>query len=185
LPAATPLLWTWPIIEAKENLPLKDQGRILGSITLQNLAALYPRKCGMTGTAATQAAEFFQMYELEVVAIPSNRPVIRIDHPDVIFRTREEKERKLIEEIAGVHAAGRPILVGTASVAESERLSERLRQAGIPHHVLNARNDEVEAQIIAQAGALGAVTISTNMAVRGTDIPVGGVSIAVPRGHML
>jgi preprotein translocase subunit SecA len=170
----------WPAglqsaIEAKENLPLKDQGRILGSITLQNLAALYPRKCGMTGTAATQAAEFFQIYELEVIVIPTNRPVIRIDHPDVIFRTREEKERKLIEEIAGVHAAGRPILVGTASVEESERLSVRLCQAGISHHVLNARNDEVEAQIIAQAGALGAVTISTNMAGRGTDIPVGGV----------
>jgi preprotein translocase subunit SecA len=169
----------WPsglqsAIEAKENLPLKNQGRILGSITLQNLAALYPRKCGMTGTAATQAAEFFE-HALEVVVIPTNRPVIRIDYPDVIFRTREEKERKLIEEIAAVHAVGRPILVGTASVAESERLSERLRQAGIPHHVLNARNDEVEAQIIAQAGAQGAVTISTNMAGRGTDIPVGGV----------
>jgi preprotein translocase subunit SecA len=169
----------WPAglqsaIEAKENLPLKNQGRILGSITLQNLAALYPRKCGMTGTAATQAAEFLQMYGLEVVVIPTNRPVIRIDHPDIIFRTSEEKERNLIAEIAGEHAAGRPVLVGTASVAESERLSERLHQAGIPHHVLNARNDEVEAQIIAQAGALGAVTISTNMAGRGTDIPVGG-----------
>jgi preprotein translocase subunit SecA len=170
----------WPAglqsaIEAKENLPLKNQGRILGSITLQNLAALYPRECGMTGTAATQAAEFFQMYELEVVVIPTNRPVIRIDHADVIFRTRGEKERALVEEIAGVHAAGRPILVGTASVAESERLSSLLRQAGIPHNVLNARNDEAEAPIIAQAGSLGAVTISTNMAGRGTDIPVGGV----------
>ncbi len=170
----------WPAglqtaIEAKENLPLKKQGRILGSITLQNLSALYPRKCGMTGTAATQAAEFFQMYELEVVIVPTNRPVIRIDHPDVIFRTKGEKERALIDEISSVHATGRPILVGTASVAESERLSALLSQAGIPHHVLNARNDELEAQIIAQAGAVGAVTISTNMAGRGTDIPVGGV----------
>ncbi|MCL2878473.1 MAG: accessory Sec system translocase SecA2 [Acidobacteria bacterium] len=169
----------WPAglqtaIEAKENLPLKKQGRILGSITLQNLAALYPRKCGMTGTAATQAAEFFQIYKLEVAVIPTNRPVIRIDHPDMIFRTREEKERALIEEIRNVHATGRPILVGTASVAESERLSASLKNSGIPHHVLNARNNELEAQIIAQAGASGAVTISTNMAGRGTDIPVGG-----------
>jgi preprotein translocase subunit SecA len=169
----------WPAglqtaIEAKENLPLKKQGRILGSITLQNLAALYPRKCGMTGTAATQAAEFFQMYELDVVVIPTNRPVVRIDHADIIFRTKEEKERALIEEISGEHATGRPILVGTASVAESERISSSLKNAGIPHHTLNARNDELEAQIIAQAGALGAVTISTNMAGRGTDIPVGG-----------
>ena len=170
----------WPAglqtaLEAKENLPLKKQGGILGSITLQNLAALYPRKCGMTGTAATQAAEFFQMYGLEVVIVQTNRPVIRMDYPDIIFRTKEEKERALIEEIAGVHATGRPILVGTASVAESERLSALLRQAGIPHHVLNARNDELEAQIIAQAGSMGALTISTNMAGRGTDIPLGGI----------
>jgi preprotein translocase subunit SecA len=170
----------WPAglqtaIEAKENLPLKKQGRILGSITLQNLAALYPRKCGMTGTAATQAAEFFQMFQLEVVVVPTNRPVLRIDHSDVIFRTKGEKEHALLDEISGVHATGRPILVGTASVAESEQLSTHLRQAGIPHHVLNARNDEAEAQIIAQAGSLGAVTISTNMAGRGTDIPLGGI----------
>ncbi len=170
----------WPAglqtaIEAKENLPLKKQGRILGSITLQNLAALYPRKCGMTGTAATQAAEFFQMYQLEVIAVPTNRPVLRVDHPDVILRTNGEKENALLDEISRVHATGRPILVGTASVAESERLSSLLSHAGIPHHVLNARNDEAEAPIIARAGALGAVTISTNMAGRGTDIPLGGI----------
>lgn len=170
----------WPAglqtaLEAKENLPLKKQGGILGSITLQNLAALYPRKCGMTGTAATQAAEFFQMYGLKVVIVPTNKPVIRIDYPDIVFRTKEEKERALIEEIAGVHSTGRPILVGTASVAESEQLSALLRQTGIPHQVLNARNDELEAQIIAQAGSMGAVTISTNMAGRGTDIPIGGI----------
>jgi len=161
-------------VEAKENLPLKKQGQILGSITLENLAGLYPRICGMTGTAATQAAEFFKIYGLEVVAIPTNRPVIRVDEKDILFRTKAEKESALIEEIAGVHATGRPILVGTASVAESERLSALLRQAAIRHHVLNARNDEAEAQIIAQAGSLGAVTISTNMAGRGTDIPLGG-----------
>ena len=161
-------------VEAKENLPLKKQGRILGSITLENLAGLYPRICGMTGTAATQAAEFFKIYGLEVMAIPTNLPMIRVDEKDLLFRTKAEKEQALIGEITDVHATGRPILVGTASVAESERLSARLRKAGIPHHVLNARNDEAEAQIIAQAGAMGAVTISTNMAGRGTDIPLGG-----------
>ena len=161
-------------VEAKENLPLKKQGQILGAITLENLTALYPRICGMTGTAATQAEEFFKIYGLEVVAIPTNRPMIRVDEKDLLFRTKADKEQALVEEITCVHATGRPILVGTASVAESERLSARLRQAGIPHHVLNARNDEAEAQIIAQAGALGAVTISTNMAGRGTDIPLGG-----------
>jgi preprotein translocase subunit SecA len=169
----------WPAglqtaIEAKENLPLKKQGRILGSITLQNLAALYPLICGMTGTAATQAEEFFEIYGLNVVVIPTNRPMIRIDYPDRVFRTINEKEIALVEEITGAHSAGRPVLVGTASVAESERLSELLDKAAIPHDVLNARNDEAEANIISQAGSLGAVTISTNMAGRGTDIPLGG-----------
>jgi preprotein translocase subunit SecA len=169
----------WPAglqtaIEAKENLVLKKQGRILGSITLQNLAALYPRICGMTGTAATQSEEFYQIYGLEVAVIPTNRPVIRIDHPDNVFHTKKEKERALIEEIAGVYSTGRPVLVGTASVAESERLSGLLKQSAVPHSVLNARNDEAEAGIIAQAGSPGAVTISTNMAGRGTDIPLGG-----------
>ncbi len=161
-------------VEAKENLPLKKQGQILGSITLENLAGLYPLVCGMTGTAATQSVEFFRIYGLEVVAIPTHRPVIRIDEKDFLFRTRAEKELALVDEITRVHATGRPVLVGTASVSESERLSDSLSQAGVRHHVLNARNDEAEAQIIAQAGALGAVTISTNMAGRGTDIPLGG-----------
>ncbi len=161
-------------VEAKENLPLKKQGRILGSITLENLAGLYSRICGMTGTAATQAEEFLKIYGLEVVSIPTNRPVIRRDGKDILFRTKGEKEQALHAEIARVHATGQPILVGTASVAESERLSTCLRQARIPHHVLNARNHEAEARIVAQAGALGAVTISTNMAGRGTDIPLGG-----------
>jgi preprotein translocase subunit SecA len=169
----------WPAglqtaLEAKEGLPLRRQGRILGSITLQNLVRLYPKVCGMTGTAATQAIEFHQVYGLEVVVIPTNRPVIRVDHPDVIFADRLSKERAVAEQIARVHAKGRPILVGTSSVEESERLSARVQRAGVPHQVLNAKNDEVEAQIIARAGGLGAVTISTNMAGRGTDIPLGG-----------
>jgi preprotein translocase subunit SecA len=169
----------WPAglqsaIEAKERLPLKVQGRILGSITVQSLAGMYERICGMTGTAATQAEEFRKMYKLSVKVIPTNRPVIRQDLPDIVYTDKRARNNALVEEIRKVREAGRPVLVGTASVEESEMLSHRLQSAGIPHSVLNARNDEAEAEIIAQAGALGAVTISTNMAGRGTDILLGG-----------
>jgi preprotein translocase subunit SecA len=166
----------WPAglhtaIEAKEGLALKTQGRILGSITLQNLVSLYPQVCGMTGTAATQAEEFRLVYGLEVEVIPTNRPMIRTDHPDILYRWRSDKEEALAGQIRKVHATGRPVLVGSASVAESERLSARL--ADLPHQVLNARHEEQEAGMIARAGQLGAVTISTNMAGRGTDIQLG------------
>jgi len=166
----------WPAglhtaIEAKEGLALKTQGRILGSITLQNLISLYPKVCGMTGTAATQAAEFQLVYGLEVQVIPTNRPMIRTDSPDRLYATKWDKERAVIAEIQRLHATGRPVLVGTRSVEESERLSARL--AGIPHQVLNARHEELEAGMVARAGELGAVTISTNMAGRGTDIQLG------------
>jgi preprotein translocase subunit SecA len=166
----------WPdglhrAIEIKEGVAPKAPGRILGSITMQNFIALYPKVCGMTGTAATQAEEFRTIYGLEVEVIPTNRPVIRVDRPDVLFRTKQEKEQAVTEEIRHGHKAGRPVLVGTVSVEESERLSASLRD--IPHQVLNARNEEQEAGIIAHAGELGAVTISTNMAGRGTDIPLG------------
>jgi preprotein translocase subunit SecA len=166
----------WPAglhtaIEAKERVAQKTQGRILGSITLQNLIALYPKVSGMTGTAATQSDEFHTLYGLPVQVIPPNRPVIRIDQPDAVYRTRAAKESALLDEIRLVHAAGRPVLIGTASVQESERLSWLLRD--IPHQVLNARNEESEASLIARAGERDAVTISTNMAGRGTDIRLG------------
>jgi preprotein translocase subunit SecA len=166
----------WPAglqtaIEAKESVQPKKQGRVLGSITLQNYMALYPVVCGMTGTAATQADEFLSVYNLEVEVIPTNRPVIRTDYPDIVFQTRQEKETAVIDEIRKAHQKGQPILVGTASVEESERLSSRLRD--LPHEVLNARNDEREAAIVARAGERGAITISTNMAGRGTDIKLG------------
>lgn len=170
----------WPeglhtAIEAKENVKPKKQGKVLGSVTLQNLMALYPVVCGMTGTAATQAEEFRGVYGLDVEVIPTNRPMIRTDYPDVVFGTRHEKEDAVIEEIRTAHESGQPILVGTASVAESERLSRRL--GTLAHAVLNARNDEQEAAIVARAGERDAITISTNMAGRGTDIKLArGVS---------
>ena len=166
----------WPAglhsaIEAKEGVAAKAQGKILGSITVQNLLALYPQVCGMTGTAATQMEEFRNFYGLDVEVIATNRPVIRVDLPDKVFKTKKEKEQAALGEILGVHQSGRPVLIGTASVEESERLSGSL--AGIAHQVLNARNEEEEAGIIARAGDLGAVTISTNMAGRGVDIRLG------------
>ncbi len=178
----------WPAglhtaIEAKEGVALRTQGRILGSITLQNLMTLYPRLCGMTGTAATQAEELKRLYGLEVEAIPTNRPVQRIDHPDLVFRTRAEKEQALLEEIESTHRTGRPVLIGTASVAESERLSALLRETS--HQVLNARHEEREATLIAGAGQRGAVTISTNMAGRGTDIMLGDGVVELGGLHVI
>ncbi len=166
----------WPAglhtaIEAKEGLALKIQGRILGSITLQNLISLYPMVCGMTGTAATQAKELRLVYGLEVEVIPTNRPMIRADLPDRVYARKFDKERAVLQEIRRVHASGQPVLVGTRSVEESERLSARL--SDIPNQVLNARHEEQEAGMIARAGLAGAVTISTNMAGRGTDIQLG------------
>jgi preprotein translocase subunit SecA len=169
----------WPdglqaAVEAKEGLSLGSDGRILGSITLQHFLKLYPRLAGMTATARSSAAELAEFYGLEVMVIPANRPCIRDDRSDLIYSHREARDRAVIQEIVGVHALGRPILVGTVSVAESERLAAELQRRGVSCQVLNAKNDEKEAAIVAEAGALGAVTISTNMAGRGTDIRLGG-----------
>ena len=169
----------WPdglqaAVEAKEGIPRNAEGRILGSIALQHFFGLYPRLCGMTATARSAAAEFQEFYGLNVVIVPPHVPSIREDLPDVVFTQAEAKRAALVREIGGAHAAGRPVLVGTASVRESERLSGDLRAADIPCEVLNAKNDELEAAIIARAGKPGAVTISTNMAGRGTDIRLGG-----------
>ena len=178
----------WPAglqtaLEFKERVRPKQQGRILGSISIEHLVALYPRVCGMTGTAVTQASEFREMYGLEVVRIPTRLPVARIDHPDQVLPTRHAKDAAIVNEIAMVHATGRPVLVGTASVEESERLSGRL--GFVPHHVLNARNEAAEAGIISRAGEPGAVTISTNMAGRGVDIRLGEGVAALGGLHVI
>ncbi len=169
----------WPdtlhtAVEAKEGLAAKDKGTIMGSIALQHLLSLYPRFAGMTGTAITAAREFREFYGKEVVVVPTNRPRICQDMPDLIFTDRQAKTKALIGEIRRVYAKGQPILIGTASVAESEELAAALRRTGIACQVLNAKNDEMEAKIIADAGSLGAVTVSTNMAGRGVDIKLGG-----------
>jgi preprotein translocase subunit SecA len=166
----------WPAglhtaVEIKEGVAPKCQGTILGSITLQHLVALYPQVCGMTGTATSSALELEKIYGLLVKTIPTNRPLIRNDYADQVYSTKAKKAQIVVGEIRRVHATGQPVLVGTASVADSEVLSRML--GDIPHRVLNARNDEAEAAVIAHAGERGSVTISTNMAGRGTDIRLG------------
>jgi preprotein translocase subunit SecA len=169
----------WPdglqaAVEAKEGVRRGSEGRILGSITLQHFFRLYPALCGMTATARTSFRELKEFYGLGVVVVPPHRPCVRRDLADVVFTHKEAKISALVREIASVHAAGRPILVGTSSVRESEQLSAALKDARIDCEVLNAKNDELEAAVIARAGAPGAVTISTNMAGRGTDIKLAG-----------
>lgn len=161
-------------IEAKEGVKIENENQTLATITFQNFFRMYRKLAGMTGTADTEAAEFKKIYNLDVVVIPTNMPMIRIDYPDVVYRTEKEKFNAVIEEIVELHRKGRPVLVGTISIEKSEILSKMLSRRGIKHNVLNAKHHEKEAMIIAQAGRFGAVTIATNMAGRGVDIILGG-----------
>ena len=161
-------------IEAKEGVEIQDETQTLASITFQNLFRLYPKLSGMTGTAMTEEAEFGKIYKLEVTTIPTNKPDIRINYPDVIYKNERAKFNAVVEDIIAQHKIGRPVLVGTISIEKSEYVSRLLSQRGIKHNVLNAKHHEKEAYIIAQAGRVGAVTIATNMAGRGTDILLGG-----------
>ena len=161
-------------IEAKEGVTVASESKTLATVTFQNFFRLYDKLSGMTGTALTEQEEFEAIYNLDVVEIPTNRPVVRIDHPDVVYKTEAGKFRAIIEQVKQCHAKGQPVLVGTISIEKSEILSKMLKREGIPHNVLNAKYHEQEAQIVAQAGKLGAVTIATNMAGRGTDIMLGG-----------
>jgi preprotein translocase subunit SecA len=161
-------------IEAKESVPIKEENQTLATITLQNYFRMYDKLAGMTGTAMTEANEFHQIYKLGVVPIPTNMPMVREDFSDVIYRTAQAKFTACVQDIAERHQNGQPVLVGTVSVAKSETLSQMLKRSGVPHEVLNAKHHEREAAIVAQAGRLGAVTVATNMAGRGTDIMLGG-----------
>jgi preprotein translocase subunit SecA len=161
-------------IEAKEGLKIEKENQTLATITFQNYFRMYEKLAGMTGTADTEAAEFSEIYKLDVVVIPTNRPMIRIDQADVIYKTEQEKFRAVIDDIVSCHATGQPVLVGTITIENSEKLSELLKKRGVPHNVLNAKQHEREAEIVAQAGRKSAVTIATNMAGRGTDIVLGG-----------
>ncbi len=161
-------------IEAKENVKIQDENQTLATVTFQNFFRLYDKLSGMTGTALTEENEFREIYGLDVVEVPTNRPMIRLDRNDVVYKNQAGKYRAIIAQIKECHEKGQPVLVGTVSVDKSEVLSALLKKQGVPHNVLNAKHHEKEAEIVAQAGKLGAVTISTNMAGRGTDIMLGG-----------
>ena len=177
-------------IEAKENVKVKRESKTLATITFQNFFNMFDKKAGMTGTAQTEEEEFREIYGMDVVVIPTNRPIQRIDQPDSIFKTKKEKLHAVIEEIVASHAKGQPVLVGTINIDSSEEISALLKKRGIPHNVLNAKFHEKEAEIVAQAGQHGAVTIATNMAGRGTDIKLdddaraaGGLKIIGTERH--
>ncbi len=172
-------------LEAKEHVTVAAENQTLASITFQNYFRLYDKLSGMTGTADTEAVEFQQIYNLEVISIPPNKPMIRRDHPDLIFRSRKEKFDAIVEAIVELHRKEQPVLVGTISIETSEMLSQRLTKLGIPHNVLNAKQHEKEAEIVAQAGQKGKVTIATNMAGRGTDIVLGDGVVDLGGLHIL
>ncbi len=172
-------------LEAKENVRIENENQTLVSITFQNYFRMYDKLSGMTGTADTEAAEFKKIYELDVVVVPTHKPMIRIDHPDVIYKTRKEKFEAVIDEIVELNQRGQPVLVGTISIDVSEDLSRKLSKKGITHNVLNAKQHEKEAEIVASAGQKATVTISTNMAGRGTDIVLGDGVIDLGGLHIL
>ena len=161
-------------VEAKEGVKIERENQTLATITFQNYFRMYKKLAGMTGTAETEAAEFDKIYKLEVVVIPTNRPLLRVENPDLVYRTEKEKYFAAADEIQKLNEKGQPVLVGTTSIEKSERLSDLLKKKGIKHVVLNAKQHEKEAEIVAQAGRKGMVTIATNMAGRGTDILLGG-----------
>ncbi len=171
-------------VEAKEGVKIERENQTLATITFQNYFRLYKKLAGMTGTAETEAAEFNKIYKLDVTVIPTNKPMIRIDYDDIVYRTEEEKFRNAAKEIKQLYERGQPVLVGTISVEKSERLSAILKRMGVKHEVLNAKNHEREAFIVAQAGRKGAVTVSTNMAGRGTDILLGGNPEYMAKEHL-
>ena len=171
-------------IEAKEHVKINDESKTLATITFQNYFRMYEKLSGMTGTAMTEAPEFQEIYKLDVVEIPTNKPMIRKDYPDIIYKNEDVKFNAVIEDIKASHSKGQPVLIGTVSIDKSEKLSKLLDKERIPHQVLNAKYHEKEAQIIAQAGKLGAVTIATNMAGRGTDIMLGGNSEYLAKQEM-
>ena len=172
-------------IEAKEKVKIADESKTLATITFQNYFRMYGKLSGMTGTAMTEANEFEEIYNLDVVAIPTNKPMIRVDEHDIIYKNENAKFKAVIEDVKKSHEIGQPVLIGTVSVEKSEKLSKMLKDAGIKHTVLNAKYHEQEAAIVAQAGKLGAVTIATNMAGRGTDIMLGGNSEFLAKEEML
>ncbi len=172
-------------LEAKEGVKIENENQTLATITFQNYFRMYDKLSGMTGTADTEAAEFKKIYDLDVMVIPTNMPMVRLDHPDVIFKTKREKYEAVLDEIEELHHRGQPALVGTISIDVSEDLSKKLTRRGIPHEVLNAKNHEKEAEIVSQAGQKGSVTISTNMAGRGTDIVLGEGVVELGGMHII